>query len=61
VRFTKRIRGVHRLAVTISDVYMLIAIVSTVMLFDAAVIGRNLFAEREWDPELARVFPGSVP
>ena len=22
---------------------------------------RNLFAEREWDPEFARVFPGSVP
>ena len=40
---------------------MPIAIVSTVILFDAAIPSRNLFAEREWDPERARVFPGSVP
>ena len=31
------------------------------MVFDAADASRNLFAERERDPELARVFPGSVP
>ena len=61
VRFTKRIRGVHRLAVTISDVYMPIAIVSTLIVFDAAVSSRKLFAEREWDPEPSRVLPGSIP
>ena len=28
---------------------------------DAAVSSRNLFAEREWDPEFARASAGSVP
>ena len=48
-------------AVTISQAYILLATDSIISLFDACFVSRNLFAEPERKPALARAVPGSVP
>ena len=48
-------------ALTISQTHILLANNSSNVLFSSDSPRRNLFAEREYDPDLARVLPGSVP
>ena len=59
--FTKRILRSIVCAVTISQTLILLANNSSNVLFSSDPPRRNFFAEREYDPDLARVLPGSVP
>ena len=59
--FTKRILRSIVCAVTISQTLILLANNSSNVLFSSDSPRRNFFAEREYDPDLARVLPGSVP